>query len=382
MATSKRDYYEILSIPRNATSDDIKKAYRKLALKYHPDRNPGNKEAEEKFKEISEAYEVLSDAQKRQAYDQFGHAGAQAGFGRGGFGGGAPEGFGGFEDLFGDIFQDFFGGGARRRGGRRRAEARGVRGDDLRYKLDLSFEEAAFGKTVKIDIPKDETCTTCHGSGAKPGTKPTHCSQCGGTGEVRFQQGFFSITRTCDRCGGQGTMIGSPCVTCHGQGKVKTHKKIEVNIPAGIESGQSLRLSGEGNAGFQGGPSGDLYVLIHVEEHPLFTREGNDILCDVPISFVQAAMGTEIDVPTLEGKVRMKIPPGTQWGKIFRLKAKGISDVRGYGKGDQLVRVIVETPTKLSSEQKELLQKFADLSKDEVNPTYKGFMDKMKKLFE
>ena len=372
MAPHKRDYYETLSVPRSASADEIKKAYRKLALKHHPDRNPGNKEAEEKFKEISEAYEVLSDTQKRQAYDQFGHAGAQAGFG----GARGAEGSG-FEDLFGDIFEDFFGGG-RRRTRTRGGERRGIRGEDLRYTLNLSFEEAAFGKKVTLDIPKDVPCTTCHGSGAKPGTKPTACSQCEGTGEVRFQQGFFSIARTCNRCRGEGTMISSPCTTCRGEGKVRTHKKIEVDIPAGVDTGQSLRLSKEGNAGVQGGPAGDLYVVIQVGEHAIFSRENNDVICDVPISFAQAALGTEIEVPTLYGKVQMKIPAGTQWGKIFRLKDKGFPDIRGYAKGDQLVKIVVETPTKLSSEQKEALKKFADISGDEVEPLRKGFLNKMK----
>ena len=312
---AKTDYYDILGISKSATVDEIKKAYRELALRYHPDRVPHEqkKEAEEKFKEISEAYEVLSDTQKRQAYDQFGHAGAQAGFG----GARGAEGSG-FEDLFGDIFEDFFGGG-RRRTRTRGGERRGIRGEDLRYTLNLSFEEAAFGKKVTLDIPKDVPCTTCHGSGAKPGTKPTACSQCEGTGEVRFQQGFFSIARTCNRCRGEGTMISSPCTTCRGEGKVRTHKKIEVDIPAGVDTGQSLRLSKEGNAGVQGGPAGDLYVVIQVGEHAIFSRENNDVICDVPISFAQAALGTEIEVPTLYGKVQMKIPAGTQWGKIFRI---------------------------------------------------------------
>ncbi len=376
MAPHKRDYYEVLSVPRTVSADEIKKAYRKLALKYHPDRNPGNKEAEEKFKEISEAYEVLSDTQKKQAYDQFGHAGAQqAGFG-GGFGRTA-QGGAGFEDLFGDIFEDFFGGG-RRRTRTRQGAARGARGEDLRYTLHISFEEAAFGKKVTLDIPKDVLCETCHGSGAKPGTKSTACPQCEGTGEVRFQQGFFSIARTCNRCRGEGAVIASPCSTCRGEGKVRTHKKIEVDIPGGVDTGQSLRLSGEGNAGAHGGGAGDLYVVLQVGEHAIFSRENNDVICEVPISFAQASLGAEIEVPTLYGKVQMKIPAGTQWGKVFRLKDKGFPDVHGYGKGDQLVKIVVETPTKLSSQQKELLKKFAEISGDEVEPLRKGFLNKMK----
>jgi len=380
VASQKRDYYEVLSVSRSASSDDIKKAYRKLALKYHPDRNPGNKEAEEKFKEISEAYEVLSDAQKKQAYDQFGHAGTQqGGAGFGGFEGFRTGGFGGgVEDLFGDIFEDFFGGGRRTRKGRREV---GIRGEDLRYNLKVSFEEAAFGKKIKLDIPKDVMCDTCHGSGAKPGTKPSTCSRCQGTGEVRFQQGFFSIARTCDRCGGEGSEIGSPCTHCHGQGKVRMKKTMEVTIPPGVDTGQSLRLSGEGNAGQKGGRGGDLYIVIEVGNHPIFSRENNDVICDVPISFTQAALGCEIEVPTLYGKVKMTVPSGTQWGKVFRLREKGFPDIHGYGKGDQLVRIVVEVPTKLSSEQKELLRKYADVSGDNVEPLRKGFLNKMKDFF-
>lgn len=371
----KRDYYEVLSVPKAATTDDIKKAYRKLALQFHPDRNPGNKQAEEKFKEISEAYEVLSDTEKRQAYDQFGHAGAQAGFG--GFRQGqAGGGFGGFEDLFGDVFEDFFG-TRRTRGGARRS--RGYPGEDLKHVVTVSFEEAAFGKKIKLDIPKEAACETCHGSGAKPGTKPTACTKCHGTGEVRFQQGFFSIARTCDRCGGEGTMNADPCTTCRGRGKIKAQKKIEITIPPGIDSGQSLRVTGEGNAGAKGGPAGDLYIVVQVSEHDFFTRENNDVLCNIPISFAEAALGASVEVPTLYGKVEMKIPSGTQGGKVFRLHGKGFPSVHGYGKGDQLVEIVVEIPTKLSSEQKELLKKFGELGDGE--PMRKGFVDKMKKIF-
>lgn len=368
-----KDYYSILGVSRDAGADEVKKAYRKLALKYHPDRNPGNKEAEEKFKEISESYEVLSDSQKRQAYDQFGRAGVYGE--RPGFSGMRGA---GFEDLFGDIFGDLFGGTRRQRRPTRR---RGIQGGDLRFDITISFEESAFGKKTRIDLPKEVSCSHCAGSGAKPGTKPTRCVQCQGTGEVRFSQGFFSISRTCDRCQGEGETITTPCSMCHGRGTVRHTKTVEVNIPAGIDTGQSLRLSGEGNAGIQGGPPGDLYLVVRVESHPFFTRENNDVVCEVPITFTQAALGTQVEVPTLYGKVEMKVPPGTQWGKIFRLKSKGFPDIRGYGHGDQLTKIIIETPMKLSKEQKEILNKFASITGDSVQPTRRSFLDKMKELF-
>lgn len=370
MAT--KDYYTLLGVDRNATTDDIKKAYRKLALKYHPDRNPGNKEAEEKFKEISGAYEVLSDQDKRRSYDQFGQAGPQAGFrgfeGMGGFG---------FEDLFGDVFSDFFGGARRetRRG------PRVVRGEDLRYHLKISFEEAAFGKEAKIDIPRKVRCSGCEGSGAKPGTSPTACSRCHGTGTVRYSQGFFSISRTCEQCQGEGTYISTPCSTCHGKGTAQIKKTVVINIPPGIDTGQSLRLSGEGNAGSHGGRSGDLYLVIEVSEHPFFSRENQDVLCEVPISFTEAALGTQVEVPTLYGKVQMKIPPGTQFGKVFRLKDKGFPDISRGGKGDQLVKVIIETPTKMTPKQKEVLTEFANLSGDRLEMGRRSFLEKMKEFF-
>ncbi len=368
---AERDYYSILGISRDANPDDIKKAYRKLALKYHPDRNPGNKEAEEKFKEISEAYEVLSDTGKRQSYDQFGHARTSPGMGGFGTGMGGM----GFEDLFGDVFGDLF--GARRE----RRRERGIRGDDLKYEVKISFKEAATGKKTQLHIPREIVCSTCHGSCTKPGTKPVSCRQCHGTGEIRFSQGFFSMTRTCSRCHGEGTMIETPCSTCHGRGTERKTKTVEINIPGGIDTGQSLRLSREGNAGIHGGSAGDLYLVVQVEEHPIFSRENNDVICEVPITFTHAALGTQIEVPTLDGKVEMKIPPGTQWGKVFRLKSKGFPDIHGYGTGDQLVKIIVETPTKLSKEQKDLLAKSSDIAGEDVQPIQKSFLDKMKDFF-
>ena len=379
---AEQDYYSVLGIPRSATVEDIKKAYRKLALRYHPDRNPGNKESEEKFKTISEAYEVLSDSEKRQAYDQFGSAGVHGGFGTGGAGArgfGGTGGMGGFEDIFGDIFGDFFGTGSRQR---RRERTRGIRGQDLKYDITISFEEVAFGKKNKIEIPRHVACPHCAGSGAKPGTKPVTCSKCNGEGEVRYTQGFFSVSRTCDRCHGEGRTVETPCGTCHGEGTVRETKTVEITIPPGIDEGQSLRLNGEGNAGLQGGPSGDLYLVMHIKKHPFFTREQDDVICEVPITFTQAALGVQIEVPTLYGKVEMKIPSGTQWGKTFRLKDKGFPNIHGYGKGDQLVKIVIETPTKLNKEQKELLAKFASLSGEQVQPNQKNFVDKMKDLFE
>ncbi|MBI2608517.1 MAG: molecular chaperone DnaJ [Deltaproteobacteria bacterium] len=375
---SKRDYYEVLGIAKDTSPQEIKKAYRKLALKYHPDKNSGDKEAEEKFKEVSEAYEVLSNPQKKQAYDQFGHAGTQGGAqGFGGFGGGF-EGFGGFEnifgDLFGDQFSDLFGGGRTRRRG-------AGRGADLRYNLNISFEEAAFGTDIEIEVPKETSCHTCQGSGAKPGTKPEVCPNCNGTGESHFQQGFFTIARTCSRCQGEGTFVKYHCTTCNGKGTQKRSHKLSVKIPAGIDSGQRLKLRGEGEAGTRGGGAGDLYVVINVSEHDLFKREGADIYCTFPVTFSQAVLGIEVDVPTLSGKIKMKIPPGTQSGKTFRLREKGIQKLGSYGKGDQFLKVIVEIPTKLNSEQKELLQQFSKAGGESSGPYHKTFMDKVKNLF-
>ncbi len=370
---SKRDYYEILGIARNASDEEIKKAYRKLAMKYHPDRNPDDKGAEEKFKEAKQAYEILSDADKRTAYDQFGHAGVdpQAGMGGGGFGGG-----GGFADAFSDIFGDIFGGG----GGNRRERV--YRGADLRYNLEIGLEEAARGTETKIRVPALEECATCHGSGAKPGTQPTTCTTCGGHGQVRIQQGFFSVQQTCPRCGGTGKMVADPCPNCHGEGRVKKHKTLSVRIPAGVDGGDRIRLAGEGEAGVNGGPPGDLYVVINLKEHPVFKRDGGDLHCEMPISFVTAALGGEVEIPTLDGHAKIKIPAETQTGKIFRLRGKGIKGVRSHAPGDLLCHMLVETPVNLSERQRELLREFDKLASGRNNnPRAQSFMDKVKAFF-
>ncbi|MFZ9595203.1 MAG: molecular chaperone DnaJ [Bdellovibrionia bacterium] len=382
---NKRDYYEVLGLARSASPEEIKKAYRKLAIQFHPDKNPGDKKAEEQFKELSEAYEVLSDAQKRQMYDQFGHA--AAGAGPGGPGGFDFQGFGGasINDIFGDIFGDLFGasaggGGSRARGGRRRAGGRP--GEDLRTTLDITFEEAAFGAEKIITVPKTVRCETCEGSGAKAGTQPENCGQCGGRGEVSFQQGVFAITRPCPRCNGMGQVIPNPCGSCQGSGTTKKRSQIAVKIPPGVDTGQRLKLSREGEAGERGGPPGDLYVVINVLPHDFFTRDEADIICEVPITFTHAALGEEIEVPTLEGKVKLKIPPGTQSHRILRLKNKGLAKLGSYGRGDQLVRIIVEVPTKLSSEQRDLLKKFSELHENESShPMHRVFFEKVKNIF-
>jgi molecular chaperone DnaJ len=367
--SGKKDYYDLLGMNRNSSEDEIKKAYRKLALKYHPDRNPGDKQAEEKFKEVSEAYQVLSEPQKRAQYDQFGHAA----FGDGGPFAGGFDFTAGFEDVFGDIFGEFFGGTSRRRSR--------ARGEDLRYNLTLTFEEAVSGTEKKMKIPRQGPCETCHGNGAKPGTAPQTCPTCRGRGQVSFQQGFFSVSRTCNQCQGHGTIIKDPCTTCGGTGRVRKLHTLSIKIPAGVDTESRLKLRNEGESAPTGGAPGDLYVVIQVESHPIFVRDNLDIVCDVPISFVQAALGAEIDVPTLDGKVKMKIPAGTQSGKLFRMKGKGVKDVQGYEQGDQHVRVVVETPTHLTPRQKELLKEFALSGGEEVNPLSKGFFDKVKELF-
>ncbi len=369
--STKRDYYEILGVNQNASEAEIKKAYRKLAIQFHPDKNPGDKQAEAQFKELSEAYAVLSDPQKRATYDQFGHAGMEGG----GFSGGGFD-FGGtpFEDLFGDIFGDVFGGG-------RRSRSRGQRGDDLRFNLGIKFEEAAFGAEKKVQVPRMEQCESCGGTGAEEGTSPVTCPTCNGMGQVRFQQGFFSLTRPCPDCQGQGQIIENPCRPCRGTGRTQMTRTLSIKIPAGVESGTRLKLAGEGELGLRGGPPGDLYVVIDVEPHPIFEREGVDVLCEVPIAFVQAALGAEIEVPTLDGKVDLKIPAGTQSNKVFKLSGKGIPALQGYGRGDQLVVIRVEVPTKMTARQKELLEEFAQECGDEVNPENQGFFDKVKELF-
>jgi len=370
VCVAKRDYYEVLGVERTAGVEEIKKAYRKIALKCHPDRNPGDKHAEERFKEASEAYQILCDAERRAQYDRFGHAAFEHGPGFGGFDFSAA----GFEDIFGDIFGDFF-------GSPRRGRSRSRRGEDLRYDLQISFEEAVFGAEKTIRIPRPTTCGDCRGTGSKNGAPRETCTACRGSGQLRYQQGLFSIAKACGQCQGQGTVLRDPCRTCGGAGAVRSQHTLSVRIPAGVDTGSRLKLRGEGEAGANGGGTGDLYVVLHVSEHPLFTRDGNDIICNVPIGFTHAALGAEIDVPTPHGKVKMKIPAGTQSGNVFRLKGKGVPDVRGYGHGDALVRVVVETPKKLSAKQRELLEEFARLSGEEVHPLSKGFFDKVKEMF-
>jgi molecular chaperone DnaJ len=375
---AKRDFYEILGVAKTATEDEIKKSYRKLAMKYHPDRNPDNKEAEEKFKEVKEAYEMLTNPEKREAYDRYGHAGVDPNSGMGGgFGGGA----GGFGDAFGDIFGDIFGGG---RGGRG-SGPQVYRGADLRYNLEISLEQAAAGFDTTIRVPSWDKCDTCHGSGAKPGTQPVTCSTCAGHGQVRMQQGFFSIQQTCPKCHGSGKIIPEPCAACGGAGRIKRNKTLEVKIPAGIDNGMRIRSSGNGEPGTNGGPPGDLYVEIHIKPHEVFQREGDDLHCEMPISFSKAALGGEIEVPTLGGKVSFTIPEGTQTGKTFRLKGKGVKGVRSGYAGDLFCHVLVETPIKLTDKQKDLLKEFERLTKEggsKHSPQSKGWMDKVKDFFE
>jgi molecular chaperone DnaJ len=371
---AKRDYYEILGVERGASEGDLKKAYRRLAMKYHPDRNPDDKAAEEKFKEANEAYEVLSDASKRAAYDQYGHAGVDPQMG-----GGGPGGMGGanFSDIFGDVFSDFFGGA---RGGSRGGPQRG---SDLRYTLELDLEEAVRGTNVTIRVPTLVNCKVCEGSGAKKGSSPVGCPTCGGIGQVRMQQGFFSVQQTCPRCHGSGKIIPDPCEACHGQGRVEEHKTLSVKVPAGVDTGDRIRLSGEGEAGAQGGPAGDLYVVVNVREHSIFQRDGRDLFCEVPIGFVDAALGGELEVPTLDGRVKLKIPEGTQTGKLFRLRGKGVAPVRGGGPGDLMCRVAVETPVNLDKRQRELLEEFRGSLKGNSShsPKASGWFEGVKRFF-
>lgn len=381
--STKRDYYEVLGVDKSADEQTLKKAYRKLAMKYHPDRNPGDKEAEEKFKEINEAYEVLSDSTKRQTYDQFGHEGmnGQAGFGGQGFGG---QGFGGFEDIFGDMFGDIFGGGGF--GGGRPRRRGPERGADMKQSINITFEEAAFGKKASIKINRSEECSECHGTGAKAGTSKKTCPTCNGAGEVRTVQrtpfGNIASSRTCSTCEGEGEVVESPCTKCGGKGSTRKVKTIEVDIPAGIDDGQMIKLAGQGELGSKGGPRGDLYIVVNVKKHSLFTREGYDIYFDMPITFAQAALGDEIEVPTLDGKVKYSIPEGTQTGTVFRLREKGIPKLRGNNRGDQYVKVVVDTPKKLNDKQKELLREFAKSCGEEVHEKKTTFGQKIENMFK
>jgi molecular chaperone DnaJ len=370
---NKRDYYEVLGVERNATEADIKKAYRRLAMKYHPDRNPNDKQSEEKFKEVQESYNVLSDERKRSAYDQFGHAGVDTSAA------GGPGGFsGGFGDIFDSVFGDIFGGGAR-------AGKRVYRGADLRYDLELDLEEAVGGATVKIRVPNLISCESCNGSGARKGSTPVTCPTCNGLGQVRMSQGFFSVQQTCPQCRGQGRTINDPCPSCHGKGRVRESKTISVKVPPGVDTGDRIRLTGEGEAGESGGPPGDLYVHVMVREHDIFTRDGTDLHCNIPVSFVTATLGGELEIPTLEGRVKLKIPPETQSGKLFRLRGKGVRSVRSSSKGDLLCHIVIETPVNLTKRQKELLQEFeASMHADgkQHSPLENSWLDGVRKFID
>jgi molecular chaperone DnaJ len=369
---SKRDYYEVLGVAKGADEREIKKAYKKLAMKYHPDRAQGDKSLEEKFREVQEAYEILSDPRKRQAYDQYGHAGVDPNRGAGGHGAGD------FGDIFGDVFGDIFGGG---RGRQQRAR----QGSDLRYNLEMSLEEAVRGKEVEIRVPTLVECDTCDGSGAKKGTSASTCPTCKGNGQVQMRQGFFAVQQTCPTCSGKGKIVSDPCSPCRGQGRVEKTKTLSVKVPPGVDTGDRIRLSGEGEAGEQGAPAGDLYVQVHVRDHHIFTRDGNNLYCEVPLSFTTAALGGDIEVPTLDGKVKLKVTPETQTGKMFRLRGKGVKSVRSGAVGDLMCKVEIETPVNLSSKQKELLEEFEKSCSGQGakhRPKEKGFFDGVKQFFD
>jgi len=371
---SKRDYYDVLGVERGAAEGDLKKAYRRLAMKFHPDRNPDDPDAEEKFKEASEAYEILTDPERREAYDRFGHAGVDPN--QGGFGGGGFE--GNFGDIFGDVFGDIFGGG---RGGGRNGVSRG---SDLRYNMHLDLEQAVNGDTVEVAIPVLASCEDCDGSGAAPGTSASTCPECQGAGQVRVSQGFFSVQQTCPRCRGQGRVVSDPCRSCGGAGRREKRKTLSVKIPAGVDTGDRIRLTGEGEAGMNGGPPGDLYVQVEVNEHPIFVRDGRHLYCEVPISFPDAALGGELEVPTLDGRVKLKIPAETQTGKVFRLRGKGVTQVRGGGVGDLLCKVLVETPVKLTDSQKQLFEQLKESlgSSEKHSPKEKTWFDGVRNFFD
>jgi len=369
---AKRDYYEVLGVNRDADEEAVKRSYRKLAMKWHPDRNPDNPKAEEHFKEAKEAYEVLSDQQKRAAYDRYGHAGVDptAAAGAGG------AGFGSFAEAFGDIFSDIFGAG--------RTRSSVYRGADLRYNLEITLEQAAHGTETKIRIPTSADCTSCEGTGAKPGTKPQTCATCGGQGQVRMQQGFFSIQQTCPRCHGSGKTIADPCSACGGAGRVKTHKTLAVKIPAGVDEGDRIRLAGEGEPGVNHGPPGDLYVQLHLKPHPIFQRGHDDLHCELPVSFTIAALGGELEIPTLDGSAKIRVPPETQSGKTFRLRGKGIKGVRSQAHGDLYCHLVIETPVNLTARQQELLREFEAISQqnsERHNPRAKSWMAKVREFF-
>ncbi|CAH6918391.1 chaperone protein DnaJ [Vibrio chagasii] len=375
---SKRDFYEVLGVSRDASERDIKKAYKRLAMKFHPDRNQGDESAADKFKEVKVAYEILTDPQKKAAYDQYGHAAfEQGGMGGGGFGGGQGD----FGDIFGDVFGDIFGGG-RRGGGQQRAQ----RGSDLRYNMELTLEEAVRGVSKEIEVPTLVECDTCDGSGAKKGSSAQTCGTCHGHGQVQMRQGFFAVQQTCPTCNGKGKIIKDPCNSCHGQGRKQKTKTLNVKIPAGVDTGDRIRLSGEGEAGEQGAPAGDLYVQVHVKEHNIFERDGNNLYCEVPVSFSMAALGGEVEVPTLDGRVNLKVPEETQTGRMFRMRGKGVKGVRGGGVGDLIVKLVVETPVKLSSRQKELLREFEETCGGEAaskhKPKSEGFFSGVKNFFD